>query len=122
MIYKQTRFDVMDNTGALEVELIGAFKKRKYAASVGDLIMVAVKRAVSKKKVKIGDVKQALIIQTKKKIRRFAQGYDLSFSKNQAIIMGKFDAPLGTRLKGVVTQELRAKKQVKTMTMSSYLI
>lgn len=122
MIYKQSRFDVMDNTGALEVELIGAFKKRKYSSSVGDLIMVAVKRAVAKKKVKIGDVKQALIVQTRKKIIRFSQGYDLKFMQNQVVIMGKFDAPLGTRLKGVVTQELRAKKQVKTMTMSSYLI
>jgi large subunit ribosomal protein L14 len=122
MIYKQTRFDVMDNTGALEVELIGSFKKRKYSSSVGDLIMVAVKRAVAKKKVKIGDVKQALIVQTRKKIIRFSQGYDLKFMQNQVVIMGKFDAPLGTRLKGVVTQELRVKKQVKTMTMSSYLI
>jgi len=122
MIYKQTRFDVMDNTGALEVELIGSTKKRKYGSSVGDLIMVAVKRAVAKKKVKRGDVKQALIVQTKKKINRFAQGYELTFSQNQVVIMGKFDAPLGTRLKGVVTQELRAKKQVKTMTMSSYII
>jgi large subunit ribosomal protein L14 len=122
MIYKQSRFDVMDNTGALEVELIGSFKKRKYSSSVGDLIMVAVKRAVSKKKVKTGDVKQALIVQTRKKIIRFSQGYDLKFMQNQVVIMGKFDAPLGTRLKGVVTQELRVKKQMKTMTMSSYLI
>lgn len=122
MIYKQTRFEVMDNTGALEVELIGSFKKRKFSSSVGDLIMVAVKRAVAKKKVKIGDVKQALIVQTRKKIIRFAQGYDLRFMQNQVVIMGKFDAPLGTRLKGVVTQELRVRKQVKTMTMSSYLI
>jgi len=122
MIYKQSRFDVMDNTGALEVELIGSFKKRKYSSSVGDLIMVAVKRAVSKKKVKIGDVKQALIVQIRKKIIRFSQGYDLKFMQNQVVIMGKFDAPLGTRLKGVVTQELRVKKQMKTMTMSSYLI
>lgn len=122
MIYKQTRFEVMDNTGALEVELIGSFKKRKFSSSVGDLIMVAVKRAVAKKKVKIGDVKQALIVQTRKKIIRFSQGYDLKFMQNQVVIMGKFDAPLGTRLKGVVTQELRVRKQVKTMTMSSYLI
>lgn len=122
MIYKQTRFEVMDNTGALEVELIGSFKKRKFSSSVGDLIMVAVKRAVAKKKVKIGDVKQALIVQTRKKIIRFSQGYDLKFMQNQVVIMGKFDAPLGTRLKGVVTQELRVRKQVKAMTMSSYLI
>jgi len=122
MIYKQARFDVMDNTGALEVELIGSFKKRKYGSIVGDLIMVAVKRAVAKKKVKLGDVKQALIIQTRKKINRYSQGYELRFNQNQVVLMGKFDAPLGTRIKGVVTQELRAKKQIKTMSMSSYLI
>jgi large subunit ribosomal protein L14 len=122
MIYKQARFEVMDNTGALEVELIGALKKQKYACGIGNLIMVAVKRAVTKKKVKRGDVKQALIVQTKRRVIRYTQGYELRFPKNQVVIMGKYEAPLGTRLKGIVTQELRARKQVKTVTMSSYII
>lgn len=122
MIYKQTRFEVMDNSGALEVQLIGSIKKHKYASGVGSLITVSVKRAVPKKKVKIGDVKQALIIQTKKKIGRFSQGYQLQFRKNQVVLMSKADAPLATRLKGVVTQELRYLRQMKLLSMSNYII
>ncbi len=122
MIFKQTKFDVMDNSGALEVQLIGSIKKQKYASHVGSLITVSVKRAVPKKKVKIGDVKQALIVQTKKKINRFGQGYELTFEQNQVVLMSKLDSPLATRLKGVVTQELRYLKQMKLLSMSNYII
>ena len=87
MIFKQTKFDVMDNSGALEVQLIGSIKQQKYASHVGSLITVSVKRAIPKKKVKIGDVKQALIVQTKKKINRFGQGYELTFEQNQVVLM-----------------------------------
>lgn len=122
MIYKLSKFLVMDNSGALEVQLIGSIKKLKYASSVGNLIAVSIKRAVKYKKLRPGDVKQALIVQTKKKISRYKCGYQLSFNKNQVILMGKPDTPIANRLKGMVTQELRKAKQLRVLSMSTYIM
>lgn len=122
MIYKLSKFLVMDNSGALEVQLIGSIKKLKYASSVGNLIAVSIKRAVKYKKLRPGDVKQALIVQTKKKISRYKRGYQLSFNKNQVILMGKPDTPIANRLKGMVTQELRKAKQLRVLSMSTYIM
>lgn len=122
MIYKLSKFLVLDNSGALEVQLIGSIKKLKYASSVGNLITVSIKRAVKYKKLKPGDVKQALIVQTKKKINRYNRGYQLSFEQNQVVLMGKPDTPIANRLKGMVTHELRKAKQMRVLSMSTYIM
>jgi len=122
MIYKLSHFLVLDNSGALEAQLIGCIKKLKYAASVGNMIIVSIKRAVKYKKLKPGDVKQALIVQTRKQVSRYKRGYSLSFDSNQVIIMNKFDTPCANRLKGTITQELKKAKQLRVLAMSTYII
>ncbi len=118
MIQVQSNMDVADNSGARVVQCIKVLggSKRK-VASVGDVIVVAVKEAIPKGKVKKGDVQRAVIVRTKKEIRR-KDGSALRFDSNAAVLIDKNGEPIGTRIFGPVTRELRAKKYMKIISLA----
>ncbi|MBX7146376.1 MAG: 50S ribosomal protein L14 [Alphaproteobacteria bacterium] len=118
MIQMQTNLDVADNSGARRVQCIKVLggSKRKYA-SIGDIIVVSVKEAIPRGRVKKGDVHQAVIVRTSKDIRR-PDGSVIRFDKNAAVLINKQGEPIGTRIFGPVTRELRAKKFMKVISLA----
>ena len=118
MIQMQTILDVADNSGAQEVQCIKVLggSKRK-VASVGDVIVIAVKRAMPRGKVKKGDVHRAVIVRTAKEIKR-ADGSAIRFDKNAAVLLNKQNEPIGTRIFGPVTRELRSKQFMKIISLA----
>ncbi len=118
MIQMQTNLDVADNSGARRVQCIkvlGGSKRR--TASVGDVIVVSMKEAIPRGKVKKGDVHQAVIVRTAKEIRR-TDGSSIRFDRNAAVLINKQGEPIGTRIFGPVTRELRAKKFMKIISLA----
>jgi large subunit ribosomal protein L14 len=118
MIQVQTELSVADNTGAKIVECIKVLggSKRRYA-SVGDSIVVSVKEAIPNGKVKKGTVQKAIIVRTKYPILR-NDGSKVKFDNNAAVIMDEKGEPLGTRIFGPVTRELRSKGQTKILSLA----
>jgi len=118
MIQMQSNLDVADNSGARRVQCIKVLggSKRRYAA-VGDIIVVSVKDAIPRGKVKKGDVHQAVIVRTAKEIRR-ADGSSIRFDRNAAVLINKQGEPIGTRIFGPVTRDLRAKKFMKIISLA----
>ena len=118
MIQMQTRLSVADNSGAQEVQCIKVLggSKRKIA-SIGDIIVVSVKKAIPRGKVKKGDVHRAVIVRTAKEIHR-EDGSAIRFDKNAAVLVNKDGAPIGTRIFGPVTRELRAKRFMKIISLA----
>ena len=118
MIHNETNLEVADNSGARKVQCIKVIggSKRKFA-SVGDIIIVSVKEAIPKGKVNKGDVHQAVIVRTAKEIRR-KDGSAIRFDKNAAVLINKQQEPIGTRIFGPVTRELRAKKFMKIISLA----
>tara|TARA_B100000575_G_C22921879_1_gene534767 strand:+ start:204 stop:572 length:369 start_codon:yes stop_codon:yes gene_type:complete len=118
MIYNETKLDVADNSGARKVQCIKVIggSKRKFA-SVGDIIIVSVKEAIPRGKVNKGDVHHAVIVRTSKEIRR-KDGSAIRFDKNAAVLISKQQEPIGTRIFGPVTRELRAKKFMKIISLA----
>ena len=118
MIQMQTNLDVADNSGARRVQCIkvlGGSKRR--TATVGDVIVVSIKEAIPRGKVKKGDVHQAVIVRTAKEIRR-ADGTSIRFDRNAAVLINKQGEPIGTRIFGPVTRELRARKFMKIVSLA----
>ena len=113
MIQMQTNLDVADNSGARRVQCIKVLggSKRKYA-SVGDVIVVSVKEAIPRGRVKKGDVRKAVVVRTAKEVRR-DDGTAIRFDSNAAVILSNSGEPLGTRIFGPVGRELRAKNVMK---------
>lgn len=118
MIQTTTMLDVADNSGAKRVACIKVLggSKRKYA-SIGDVIVVAIKEAIPNGKVKKGDVAKAVVVRTKKEIAR-ADGSYIKFDGNAAVLISKELEPLGTRIFGPVARELRAKKFMKIISLA----
>ena len=118
MIHNETNLEVADNSGARRVQCIKVLggSKRKFA-SVGDIIIVFIKEAIPKGKVSKGDVHQAVIVRTAKEIRR-NDGSAIRFDKNAAVLINKQLEPIGTRIFGPVTRELRAKKFMKIISLA----
>ncbi|HLI13297.1 MAG TPA: 50S ribosomal protein L14 [Alphaproteobacteria bacterium] len=118
MIQMQTNLEVADNSGARRVQCIKVLggSKRKFA-SVGDVIVVSVKDAIPRGRVKKGDVHHAVIVRTAKAIRR-ADGSSIRFDRNAAVLINKQGEPIGTRIFGPVTRELRAKKYMKIISLA----
>ena len=118
MIQVQTELNVADNTGARIVECIKVLggSKRRYA-SVGDNIVVSIKEAIPNGKVKKGSVYKAVIVRTKKSIHR-NDGSKVKFDDNAAVIIDDKGEPIGTRIFGPVTRELRAKGQTKIISLA----
>jgi large subunit ribosomal protein L14 len=118
MIQMQTNLEVADNSGARRVQCIKVLggSKRKYA-SVGDVIVVSIKEAIPRGRVKKGDVIQAVVVRTAKEIRR-ADGSSIRFDRNAAVLINKQGEPIGTRIFGPVTRELRAKAFMKIISLA----
>jgi large subunit ribosomal protein L14 len=118
MIQMQTNLDVADNSGARRVQCIKVLggSKRRYA-SVGDVIVVSVKEAIPRGRVKKGDVRKAVVVRTAKEIKR-ADGTSIRFDSNAAVILSTSNEPLGTRIFGPVVRELRAKNFMKIISLA----
>ena len=118
MIQMQTNLDVADNSGARRVQCIKVLggSKRKYA-SVGDIIVVSVKEAIPKGKVKKGDVHKAVVVRTAKEVFR-EDGTAIRFDRNAAVILNNQGEPVGTRIFGPVVRELRAKNFMKIISLA----
>ena len=118
MIQIQTELDVADNTGARIVECIKVLggTKRRYA-SIGDNIVVSVKEAIPNGKVKKGSVHKAIIVRTKYSIHR-NDGSKVKFDNNAAVIIDDKGEPIGTRIFGPVSKELRTKGQTKIISLA----
>jgi large subunit ribosomal protein L14 len=118
MIQTQTVLDVADNSGARKVMCIKVLggSKRKYA-TIGDIIVVAVKEAIPNAKVKKGDVAKAVIVRTAKEIGR-ADGSYIRFDNNSAVLIDNQHEPIGTRIFGPVARELRAKRFLKIISLA----
>jgi large subunit ribosomal protein L14 len=118
MIQMQTNLDVADNSGARRVQCIKVLggSKRKWA-TVGDVIVVSVKEAIPRGRVKKGDVHQAVIVRTAQAIRR-TDGSAIRFDRNAAVLINKQGEPIGTRIFGPVTRELRARKFMKIVSLA----
>jgi large subunit ribosomal protein L14 len=118
MIQSETRLTVADNSGAKVlycIKVLGG-SRRRYA-SVGDIIVVAVKEALPNAKVKKGDVLRAVVVRTKKEIRR-ADGSYIRFDDNSAVLVSPSREPIGTRIFGPVARELRAKRFMKIISLA----
>ncbi len=118
MIQMQTNLDVADNSGARRVQCIkvlGGAKRR--SASIGDIIVVSVKDAIPRGRVKKGEVHRAVIVRTKKEIRR-QDGSAIRFDTNSAVLLNRSHEPIGTRIFGPVTRELRAKRFMKIISLA----
>ena len=118
MIQVETRLDVADNSGAREVQCIKVLggSKRRYA-SVGDIIVVSIKGALPKGKVKKGDVHRAVVVRNRQAIRR-QDGSEIQFDKNAAVLITKQNEPIGTRIFGPVTRELRSVGFMKIISLA----
>jgi large subunit ribosomal protein L14 len=118
MIQMQTNLDVADNSGARRVQCIKVLggSKRK-TATVGDVIIVSVKEAIPRGRVKKGDVHRAVIVRTAKEIRR-ADGSAIRFDRNAAVLITPQNEPIGTRIFGPVTRELRARRFMKIVSLA----
>ena len=118
MIQMQTNLDVADNSGARRVQCIKVLggSKRKYA-SIGDIIVVSVKEAIPRGRVKKGQVMKAVVVRTAKGVRR-QDGSLIRFDRNAAVLVNQNGEPIGTRIFGPVTRELRAKNQMKIVSLA----
>jgi large subunit ribosomal protein L14 len=118
MIQMQTKLDVADNSGARLLQCIKVLggSKRK-TASVGDVIVVSIKEAIPRGRVKKGDVHRAVIVRTCKEVKR-NDGTCIRFDKNAAVLVNKSNEPIGTRIFGPVTRELRGKKFMKIVSLA----
>ncbi len=118
MIQVESNLEVADNSGARRVQCIKVLggSKRRYA-SVGDVIVVSVKEAIPRGRVKKGDVHRAVVVRTAKDIQR-SDGQTIRFDNNAAVLLNNNGEPIGTRIFGPVTRELRAKNYMKIISLA----
>lgn len=122
MIQMQTRLQVADNSGAKELQCIKVLggSKRRYA-TLGDIIVCAVKSAIPNSNIKKGSVVKAVIVRTTKEVRR-ADGSYIKFDENSAVIINKNNEPVGSRIFGAVARELRAKNFMKIVSLAPEVV
>ncbi|MBL6954084.1 MAG: 50S ribosomal protein L14 [Alphaproteobacteria bacterium] len=122
MIQSETMLEVADNSGARRVQCIKVLggSRRKYA-SVGDIIVVSIKEAIPRGRVKKGDVHRAVVVRTAKDIHR-ADGSAIRFDRNAAVLINPQNEPIGTRIFGPVTRELREKNHMKIISLAPEVI
>lgn len=118
MIQMQSTLSAADNSGAKKLQCIKVLggSKRKYA-SIGDIIVVTIKEALPNSRVKKGDVRKAVVVRTKKEIRR-PDGSYIKFDINSAVLLNTQGEPVGTRIFGPVARELRAKRFMKIVSLA----
>jgi len=122
MIQMQTNLSVADNSGARRVQCIkvlGGSKRR--TAGVGDVIVVTVKEAIPRGRVKKGDIHRAVVVRTRKEIRR-EDGSSIRFDGNAAVLINPQGEPIGSRIFGPVTRELRGRKFMKIISLAPEVI
>jgi large subunit ribosomal protein L14 len=118
MIQMQSQLEVADNSGARRVQCIKVLGgSKRMTAGVGDVIVVSVKEAIPRGRVKKGDVLRAVIVRTAKEIRR-TDGTSIRFDRNAAVLINNAGEPIGTRIFGPVTRELRAKRFMKIVSLA----
>ena len=118
MIQMQSKLFVADNSGARKIQCIkvlGGSKRR--SASIGDVIVVSIKDAIPRSKVKKGDVYKAVIVRTSKDFLR-SDGSSIRFDKNAAVLLDKQEEPIATRIFGPVTRELRTRGHTKIISLA----
>ncbi len=122
MIQSETMLEVADNSGARRVQCIKVLggSKRKYA-SVGDIIVVSVKEAIPRGRVKKGDIHRAVVVRTAKDIHR-TDGSAIRFDRNAAVLINPQNEPIGTRIFGPVTRELRVKNHMKIISLAPEVV
>ena len=122
MIQMQSRLDVADNSGAKDIMCIKVLggSKRRYA-SIGDIIKVAIKEASPKGRVKKGEVYNAIVVRTSKGVRR-NDGSLIKFDSNAAVLLNAKLEPIGTRIFGPVTRELRTERFMKIVSLAPEVI
>tara|TARA_X000000368_G_C22607562_1_gene526515 strand:+ start:233 stop:601 length:369 start_codon:yes stop_codon:yes gene_type:complete len=122
MIQMQSNLFVADNSGARRIQCIKVLggSKRRFA-SIGDIIVVSIKDAIPKAKVKKGEVFKAVVVRTKKEFGR-NDGTTIKFDKNAAVLLDKQEEPIATRIFGPVTRELRTKKFMKIISLAPEVI
>ena len=122
MIQMQSNLIVADNSGARKIQCIKVLggSKRRFA-SIGDIIVVTIKDAIPRGKVKKGEIFRAVIVRTKKDFKR-TDGTSLRFDKNAAVLLDKQGEPIATRIFGPVTRELRTKKFLKIISLAPEVI
>ncbi len=122
MIQMQTEMEVADNSGARRVECIKVLggSKRRYAG-IGDVIVVTIKEAIPRGKVKAGDVMKAVVVRTKAGVRR-PDGSLIRFDSNAVVLLNNQLQPLGTRIFGPVTRDLRGEKFMKIISLASEVL
>jgi large subunit ribosomal protein L14 len=118
MIQMTTNLDVADNSGARRVMCIKVLggAQRRYA-TVGDIIVVSIKDAIPRGRVKKGEVMKAVVVRTAKEVRR-GDGSVIRFDRNAAVLINAQGEPIGTRIFGPVTRELRAKNHMKIVSLA----
>ena len=118
MIQAETNLEVADNSGARRVQCIKVLggSKRKFA-SVGDVIVVSVKEAIPRGRVKKGEMHRAVVVRTAKGIKR-SDGSAIRFDTNAAVLLDQQNEPIGTRIFGPVTRELRSKNYMKIISLA----
>jgi large subunit ribosomal protein L14 len=118
MIQSETNLEVADNSGARRVQCIRVLGgSRRRWASIGDVIVVSVKEAIPRGRVKKGDVHRAVIVRTAKEVHR-PDGSAIRFDRNAAVLINPQGEPIGTRIFGPVTRELRAKRFMKIISLA----
>ena len=118
MIREQSQLDVADNSGARRVECIKVLGgSRRRTATIGDLIVVSVKEAIPRGRVKKGDIHKAVIVRTAREIHR-TDGTSIRFDRNAAVLITKQGEPIGTRIFGPVTRELRTERFMKIVSLA----
>lgn len=118
MIQVETVLDVADNSGAKSVKcikILGGTRAR--TAKIGDMIVVAIQEAMPKGKVKKGDIQRGVVVRTKKALKR-ADGSTVKFDSNAIVLVNKDKEPVGTRIFGPVTRELRGKGYMKIISLA----
>ena len=118
MIQVETNLEVADNSGARRIQCIKVLggSKRRYA-SVGDVIVVTIKEAIPRGRVKKGEITKAVVVRTAKDIRR-PDGSAIRFDSNAAVLINPQGEPIGTRIFGPVTRELRSKRYMKIISLA----
>ncbi len=122
MIQARTRIEVADNSGAKKlgcIMVLGGSKKRY--GTVGDIVVASVKEVIPNSKVKKGEVVKAVIVRTKKEIRRQDGSY-VKFDDNSAVLINQYNEPIGTRIFGPVARELRAKRFMKIISLAPEVV
>jgi len=118
----KTNLVLADNSGALSAQCIKVYNKRSNIGGIGDYIIVTIKKAYPRKKVKKHDLHKAIIVRTKKYLYRKSIGMNISFNTNAIVLLDNKNNPIGNRIKGAVTKELRGRKLMKILSLAPSIV